>query len=69
MTFVECYLEGAVQENDIEWWVTAWHAGIFGSGLLLHEYLGLTWDEYAQWASDPSALPHILEARTGSLHA
>jgi len=69
MTFVECYLEGSVQSRDINWWVEAWQAGLSGEGQKLHEYLGLTWEEYALWSRKPSALPRILKARSGNLSA
>jgi hypothetical protein len=32
--------------------VEAWHLGQAGEDQELHEYLGLTWEEYAVWAMD-----------------
>ncbi|MBD8597047.1 hypothetical protein [Pseudomonas sp. CFBP 8772] len=69
MNFVECYLEGAVKPNDIGWYVEAWHAGLGGAGMQLHEYLGFSWEEYVLWSTTPSALQSILNARTGTVDA
>jgi hypothetical protein len=33
--------------------VDRWHNGE-GEGLELHEYLGMTWEEYEQWLTSPS---------------
>lgn len=45
-----------------------WHRGE-GGGLALHEYLGLSWDEYAAWAecrlSDADAASLVLSRRAG----
>lgn len=39
--------------NQIDDAVDAWHDGA-GQGQELHEYLGMTWDEYSLWAQDPN---------------
>lgn len=41
--------------------IEIWHAG--GSGMPLHMFLGMTWDEYRRWVEVPGALKGILEAR------
>lgn len=45
--------------NDM---IDAWHDGA-GDGLELHEYLGMTWEEYAAWVEAPSksAISHETE--------
>ena len=58
-TFIELCLAGRAQPEDIDDFVDAWHEG--DSALELHEALGLTWDEYAQWVAQPDILPSILE--------
>jgi hypothetical protein len=37
--------------------VEDWHEGRGGVGQPLHEYLGLTWDEYSKWVTQPSGWP------------
>lgn len=59
MTFVELYLKGTVTDEDINDYIHKWHLGDDIS-LELHEYLGMTWDEYAQWVQNPYNLKEIL---------
>jgi hypothetical protein len=40
--------------------IDLWHEGD-GQGMSLHEWLGLTWDQFARWAEDPSDLPEGYE--------
>jgi hypothetical protein len=37
--------------------VEAWHQSPLSDPTPLHEYLGMTWDEYGAWVKDPSAIP------------
>lgn len=39
--------QGRVHHHDIDDLVDEWHKG--DSDLPLHEYLGMTWDEYQAW--------------------
>lgn len=43
--------------------VDAWHDGLYGSGMPLATYLGMTRAEYARWAKDGSCLGAILAER------
>ncbi|MBF8720963.1 hypothetical protein [Pseudomonas guariconensis] len=63
MSFVEQCLEGSVLEQEIDQFVEAWHEGREGADMELHEYLGMTWEEYQLWATTPSVLPFVLTAR------
>lgn len=68
LTFFELYALGNVLPDDIDDYIDAWHErfkdGIAKPGTPpLHEYLGLTSDEYAVWLGDASALPYILKSR------
>lgn len=63
MNFVERCLGGRVHEEDIEQFVEDWHRGREGAGLELHEYLGMSWDEYQLWASTPSVLSFVVAAK------
>jgi hypothetical protein len=63
MSFVELCLEGSVLEEEIEQFVEAWHEGRDGAGMELHEYLGMSWEEYQLWTTTPSVLSFVLTAR------
>lgn len=63
MSFIELCLAGEAAASDIDRYVAKWHAGEAGHDQTLPEYLGMTWAEYQQWATRPSVLPSILEAR------
>lgn len=41
------YKQGFITEEDLEEFVELWHMG--DSKESLHEYLGMTWDEYKTW--------------------
>jgi hypothetical protein len=60
-TFVDRALQGRATLDDIDDFVDAWHEG--DDPRELHEFLGLTWDEYALWGEQPDALRYILAAR------
>lgn len=58
-TFVDLYLIGACPASEIDNAVAAWHQGT--GHRHLHDYLGLTRDEYAEWVAHPERLVSILE--------
>jgi hypothetical protein len=60
-SFISLALGGQVLSDEIEDFVEAWHAS--ESSLDIHEYLGMTFDEYSLWVSDPDAIDTILTAR------
>ncbi|AXI72404.1 hypothetical protein [Streptomyces cavourensis] len=60
-TFVEDALTGVAGVEDIDSYVDAWHDGD-GGDLELHEFLGMTWDEYRLWVEKPNTLRFILSA-------
>lgn len=62
MNFVDLCLDGDVLEDEIETFVEKWHEDE-NCTQELHEYLGMSWDEYSLWATKPSILPFILAAR------
>lgn len=45
--------------------IDVWHAG--GTGLSLHEFLGMTWPEYQLWAEKHWTLSPILAAKKTGL--
>ena len=61
MTFVEQYLAGQVELDDIDVFVERWHTEPEGEGISLHDYLGMTWAEYSCWVMNPNSLEDICE--------
>lgn len=59
--FVDKVLAGTELWTEIDNYVQAWHEG--DEDVALHEYLGMTRDEYALWTEQPPALRIILAAR------
>jgi hypothetical protein len=59
--FVSKCLAGLALAEEIDDYVDSWHAD--GHGLQLHEFLGLSWEEYALWVEKPDALGAILFSR------
>jgi hypothetical protein len=59
--FVDLCLAGTVSEEEIDDFVDAWHTA--PEGKELHDYLGMTQDEYSLWLRAPDTLPCILKAR------
>lgn len=62
MSFIDLCLSGDVLEDEIDSFVDSWHEDD-ETALELHEYLGMSWEEYSVWATRPSILPFILSAR------
>jgi hypothetical protein len=64
-TFFDLYSRGQALPDDIDDFIDRWHddADAQARSLPLHEYLGLTFDEYELWVHDPDILPHVLVAR------
>jgi hypothetical protein len=60
-TFLDLYLAGKVQPDEIDDFVDRWHET--PAGRELHDYLGMTPDEYSLWLRAPDALPYIAKAR------
>jgi hypothetical protein len=58
--FVTLCARGDVIVDDIDDYVEAWHRGE-GQGDL-HDFLGMTWEEYALWLTQPESLPLIVTA-------
>ncbi len=64
-SFFDLYSRGEVSPNDVDDFVDRWHDDQepWARDLGLHEYLGMTHEEYEVWLCDPLALPSILQAR------
>lgn len=62
MTYIDKYIEGSATADDIENYIEYWHT--HETGKPLHEFLGLTWEEYGQWLRNGN--DESLEAIVGS---
>jgi hypothetical protein len=60
-TFMDRYLAGEVEPEDIDDFVDEWHEGKYATALA--EFLGLSDDEYWRWVKDSSVLPDIRAER------
>jgi hypothetical protein len=49
VAFLDEYLAGNVEAEEIHDYLDIWHDGS-DNDLELHEYLGMTWEQYAVWA-------------------
>ncbi|HEY1931501.1 MAG TPA: hypothetical protein VGG99_05780 [Acetobacteraceae bacterium] len=63
--FFDLYSRGDVTPDAIEDFVGRWHDDVdpWARDMPLHEYLGLTHEEYEVWLYDPRSLPCILRSR------
>jgi len=68
-TFMGHHLAGR-DPGDIDDWIDRWHEST--SDLQLHQFLGLTWEEYGNLVLSSKCLPHIIATRrlveTGRAH-
>jgi hypothetical protein len=64
-SFFERYSRGEALPDEIDDFIDLWHerADDRARTLPLHEYLGLSREEYEVWVRFPDALPQILIAR------
>jgi hypothetical protein len=46
-------IPGSIPADELDAKVEAWHNGA-GEGKPLHEFLGMTWEQYAEWVSNPA---------------
>jgi len=59
--FLDLLMSGEVLTSEIDNFIDGWHAG-HGEGEL-HDFLGMTWDEYVLWVANPDMLGVICAAR------
>ena len=63
-SFFDLYSQGKALPDDINDFIDRWHDTALAKDIPLHDYLGLSRDEYEVWLYDPLCLPQILQART-----
>ena len=59
--FINLCSNGDALPEEIDNFIEAWHKS--SSTTDLHDYLGMTWEEYSAWAIDKSVLNIIITAR------
>lgn len=64
-TFVSAVLAGDALLRDVDDWIDSWHDS--DSPNELHEFLGMSWEEYRLWAEQPASLRFILAAHKNDL--
>lgn len=60
LAFLDQVLASAAKPEDIDDFVSAWHASTTDKRPL-HSFLGLTEEEYHNWVLAPDTLQHIIE--------
>jgi hypothetical protein len=53
-TFMDALAAGDATAADLGDWIERWHEAPLGSDasvVSLHEFLGMTWEEYARWGA------------------
>ena len=63
--FIQDCLRGKALLDDIDDYIDVWHAS--DSDLNLHDFLGMTNQEFHAWVRDPDVLPQIIKAKRNKL--
>lgn len=61
MNFIEQCVAGTAKSSDVDDFIHEWHDG--DTNCLLHEYLGMAWDEYVEWIEATKTLNQIIASR------
>jgi hypothetical protein len=63
MNFIESCVAGKSKLEDIDDWIDRWHESpcLRTAFPNLHDYLGMTWPQYACWVKDPTCLALMCE--------
>ena len=67
MTFISNCLAGKAFMDEIDDYVARWHSGLAGKNQELHEFLGMSWEEYSLWRHDLASFQPLLIAKYGIL--
>lgn len=67
-SFMDRCVAGVGNLDEIDLFVEIWNRGIVKTPLGLHEFLGMTWEEYQEWGIHPSHLPQIVRQRRFMQH-
>jgi hypothetical protein len=63
MSFIERCLSGDAFLDEIDEHVDVWHDDNTSENIELYEYLGMTWQEYSLWVTNPNILGLIIDTR------
>jgi len=63
-TFIEKCVNQMAHPEEIDDYIDSWHDGHVETGL--HEFLGLTENEYASWIEHKKTIAEIIESRMSS---
>jgi hypothetical protein len=70
MDYVNKLINKEIHEDDIYDFINNWHSKINNpNNLELHEYLGLTWEEYSLWVKCEKSIINILNNRKVNIMA
>ena len=62
-SFIEKCINGDASLDEIDNYIDEWHDSDSTNDLELHEFLGMSWEEYSLWAVKPKFLAWIINAR------
>jgi hypothetical protein len=62
-SFIEKCINGDASLDEIDDYIDEWHDSDSDINLELHEFLGMSWEEYSLWAVKPKFLAWIINAR------
>lgn len=60
INFVQAIRDGIANPEDVDDWVHDWHSNVRGLNMDLHEFLGMTVQQYYDFVTDPDILDEIL---------
>lgn len=67
ISFVDRCIDGDAFLDEVDDYVDAWHEDTTSEDIELYEYLGMTWQEYSLWVTNPNILGLIVDARRKGL--
>jgi len=67
ISFIHRCISGDAFLDEVDDYVDAWHGDSALESVELYEYLGMTWQEYSLWITNPNILGLIVDARKKGL--
>jgi len=62
-SFIEKCINDDASLGEIDDYIDEWHDSDSANALELHEFLGMSWEEYSLWAVNPSLLEEIVNKK------
>ena len=66
-SFIEKCINDDASLDEIDDYIDEWHDSDSNISLELHEFLGMSWEEYSLWAVKPSLLAEIVNENKRAL--